>query len=60
MLKKHIISNLIGSDNLDENDPEAENILVISNINQMHDHLNQKGVDDDQFLDVLKGYFENG
>jgi hypothetical protein len=58
-LKQHIITDLIESNDLDEDDPEIENISVLSCIHQLHNHLNEKNIDDDQFLDILKGYFEN-
>lgn len=58
-LKKHIVNELLESDDLEEGDPEIENILSFTCIHQLHNHLNQKNIDDDKFLDILKGYFSN-
>ena len=58
-LKRHIAGSLIESEDLDEDDPEIENILSMGCIYQLHNHLTEKGVDDDKFLDILKGYFAN-
>ena len=58
-LKKHIIIDLLHSGEIEEGDPEAQNISSIGCIHQLHNHLNQKGVEDDQFLDILKSYFSN-
>ena len=58
-LKKHIVNDLIHSGELDADDPEIENISSIGCIYQLHNHMNQKGVEDEQFLDILKSYFSN-
>lgn len=57
-LKKHIIINLIENDMIEEEDPEIENIMTFNCIYQLHNHLNQKGMEDDEFLDMLKSYFK--
>ena len=53
LLKKHVLSNLIDSGDFDDDDPEIENVLVLTNINQLHDHLNQKGIEDEKLLEIL-------
>ena len=53
------IRDRLESDDLEEGDPEIENILSFTCIHQLHNHLNQKNIDDDKFLDILKGYFSN-
>lgn len=58
-LKHYIIRELIESEELDESDPEIENISSIGCIYQLHNHLNEKGINDEEFLDLLKGYFSN-
>ena len=58
-LKRHIISDMIENGNLEGDDPNIENIMSINCIYQLHDYLDQKGVDDNQFLDILKSYFSN-
>ena len=57
-LKKHIILQLIENGDIDEDDPEIENLLSFTCIHQLHNHLNQKGVENDEFLDILKLYFK--
>jgi hypothetical protein len=58
LLKNHVISALIDSEDIEEGDPGVENIMVINNIHQLHDYLDQKGIDDEKMLDILKSFFD--
>ena len=58
LLKTHVISTLVDSEDIEEGDPGVENIMVINNIHQLHDYLDQKGIDDEKMLDILKSFFD--